>query len=202
MRKREDAKLSRARKQGFTTLAEYEAARSQPKRETLLRKLAGAIRRLEREKRGDALWPSDGICWLWNKPGLSRAAAFRVRYAVDHDFQMSERIRRQINKRKKRDSVAESMRSALNRWKESNAVQNLLGYTIAQLRQHLERQFTPGMNWAEFLAGRIHIDHITPQAAFDLSDDEQWRKCWCLSNLRPLWAKDNLAKSAHIHFLI
>lgn len=46
--------------------------------------------------------------------------------------------------------------------------------------------------------GEIHIDHIIPKAAFDLSDFDQWRICWGLPNLRPLWAKDNLEKKDKI----
>lgn len=72
----------------------------------------------------------------------------------------------------------------------------------AQLRQHIERQFVDGMTWDAFNQGDIHIDHIIPKAAFDLSDFEQWRKCWCMSNLRPLWAKDNVSKGEELMFLV
>ena len=115
---------------------------------------------------------------------------------------MSERLRRQINKRRKRDGIGDVMRSALNTGRESGMVLRVLGYSIATLRQHLEKQFTQGMDWRAFLRGEIHIDHIHPQSAFDLSDDEQWRKCWCLSNLRPMWGKDNLSKSNRATFLL
>ena len=98
--------------------------------------------------------------------------------------------------------VGDLIRGALCRAGESNAVVNLLGYTIADLRSHLERQFTKGMTWERFSKGEIHIDHITPQSAFDLTNPDEWRKCWCLSNLRPLWAKENIAKSNKQIFLI
>jgi len=54
------------------------------------------------------------------------------------------------------------------------------------------------MTWEKFMNGEIHIDHIIPKAAFDLSDFDQWRICWGLPNLRPLWAKDNLEKKDKI----
>lgn len=146
--------------------------------------------------------PSKKVCWLWNKPGITEAESYRIRYRLDETFQLAERMRRQINKKLKRDGIAEVMRSALRRGGKSNRVEQLLGYTISELCAHIERQFTNGMSWDAFMAGRIHIDHITPQAAFDLTDDEQWRQCWCLSNLRPAWARDNLAKSAKRQFLI
>lgn len=54
------------------------------------------------------------------------------------------------------------------------------------------------MTWEKFMNSKIHIDHIIPKAAFDLSDFDQWRICWGLPNLRPLWAKDNLEKKDKI----
>lgn len=70
----------------------------------------------------------------------------------------------------------------------------LLGYTLAELRQHLERQFLPGMSWEN--AGDWHVDHIVPLTAFapESADDPVVRQAWALTNLRPLWAKDNIAK--------
>ena len=43
-----------------------------------------------------------------------------------------------------------------------------------------------------------HIDHIIPVARFDLTDAEQQRRCFHYSNLQPLWAADNLAKSDRV----
>src|SRR3546814_3330220 len=36
----------------------------------------------------------------------------------------------------------------------------LVGYTVADLMAHLERQFLPGMSWDN--RGEWHIDHIRP----------------------------------------
>lgn len=73
---------------------------------------------------------------------------------------------------------------------------DLLGYSISDLMAHLEKQFSDGMSWANY--GAWHIDHIKPICSFefDSKDDNQFIKCWSLDNLRPLWAKDNLVKSA------
>lgn len=131
----------------------------------------------------------------WNNPRLSAAEKFKVRYANDNEFSIRQRIRRQITKKIKRDGIGDNMRSALCRDGNSSVVERTLGYTIAQLKSHLESLFTDGMSWDEFRAGNIHIDHIIPQAAFDLSRDDDYQRCWSLSNLQPLWATDNLAKS-------
>ncbi|MEX0746190.1 MAG: hypothetical protein WD118_11360 [Phycisphaeraceae bacterium] len=125
-----------------------------------------------------------------------------MRYRDDQNFQTKERVRRQLAKAFKRDHVSELMRAAIRRNGRSPKVEQLLGYTIEDLVVHLERQFTRGMNWDRYRAGDIHIDHITPQAAFDLTDDRQWKACWCLSNPRPFWARDNLDKRDKRTFLI
>lgn len=78
----------------------------------------------------------------------------------------------------------------------------LLGYSRRDLLNHLEKQFKDGMAWDNF--GDWHIDHIVPLSSFCISseDDPNLKSAWCLSNLRPLWAKDNMEKSAKRVFLL
>ena len=70
---------------------------------------------------------------------------------------------------------------------------SLLGCTIEFLRSHLEFQFTDGMTWENYPLW--HIDHIVPCCSFNLSKEEEQSKCFHYSNLRPLWAEENIAKS-------
>lgn len=69
-----------------------------------------------------------------------------------------------------------------------------VGYTLAELREHLQSQFQLDMSWQNY--GRWHIDHIRPIASFDFStyQDNGFKQCWTLSNLQPLWARDNWTK--------
>lgn len=132
----------------------------------------------------------------WLNPRMSDAERYRLKYALDPEFSISERMRRQIKKSLQRDGIAEDIRCALKRGGESNKVELLLGYTITELQTHLERQFTKKMTWEKFMQGEIHIDHVLQKKLFNLSNQEEWKACWSLPNLRPMWAKDNLAKSA------
>lgn len=77
-----------------------------------------------------------------------------------------------------------------------------VGYTRDDLAIHLEKQFTKGMGWDNMR--EWHIDHIIPVKVFNFSsmDDNEFKACWALSNLRPLWAKENLLKNAKLEFLI
>lgn len=77
-----------------------------------------------------------------------------------------------------------------------------LGYTPDDLRAHLERQFTKGMGWHN--KGKWHIDHIVPVSAFSFesAEDIEFKRCFALANLRPMWAKENLIKSNRITTLL
>lgn len=77
-----------------------------------------------------------------------------------------------------------------------------LGYTLSDLCQHLERQFAKGMTWANY--GRWHVDHIVPHKSFNYSDvtDPEFRAAWALTNLRPVWASQNLKKGARREHLV
>lgn len=85
--------------------------------------------------------------------------------------------------------------SLQGRTKGGKGWQEILGYSADELRRHLERQFLPGMNWENY--GQWHIDHILPVASFSFTspDDDDFKACWAITNLRPLWAKDNIRKS-------
>lgn len=77
-------------------------------------------------------------------------------------------------------------------------VKEMIGCSLPELRDHLERQFQPGMNWGNYGFYGWHIDHKKPISSFDLTDPEQQRTCFHFSNLQPLWAEDNLRKSDKI----
>lgn len=73
---------------------------------------------------------------------------------------------------------------------------DLVGYTIGQLRKHLEEQFQSGMNWENY--GTFwHVDHKIPVAAFNFErpEDLDFRRCWALRNLQPLESWENMSKS-------
>jgi hypothetical protein len=68
-----------------------------------------------------------------------------------------------------------------------------LGCSIPELKQYIERQFRPGMTWANH--GEWHIDHKRALAGFDLTDRGQFLQACHYTNLQPLWAFENLQKS-------
>ena len=84
--------------------------------------------------------------------------------------------------------------------KTKNMLVNL-PYAMEDLQDHLEKQFEPWMNWDNWgLYCQDHktwqIDHIVPQSSLPFTDvnDDNFLKCWDLSNLRPLESTNNLQK--------
>jgi len=122
---------------------------------------------------------------------------YKVRYDYDSEFNLKERLRRQINKKiEKYPHLGDSFRADIK--KNNNKLYDLLGYTMNDLKTHLEKYFSKGMTWDKFNRGEIHIDHIIPKCHFNLKDETDIKTCWSLENLQPLWAKDNLKKSDNI----
>lgn len=134
--------------------------------------------------------------------GLSDAQRYRWDYANKPEFMLKERLRRQF--RKKAEAVPglqDIIGAALKHGGNSATVESVCGYSMTQLRQHLERQFAKGMTWQCWGRHGWHIDHILPRKCFDLTTIEGVQAYWSLSNLRPLWARKNLEKRDRVEFL-
>jgi len=142
--------------------------------------------------------------------------------ALDWYYKNTEKAK--SNSKKYRESNREKIRGYLREWERDNYKNNpqyklrktlsnrvkdaikickgqksastieLLGCSIEYAREHLENQFIEGMTWDNH--GEWHIDHIIPCAAFDLTKEEEQRRCFHYTNLQPLWAQDNLKKGA------
>lgn len=98
-----------------------------------------------------------------------------------------------------RQNLSRHIRKSVHQPSQHGSWMRSIGYTGGDLRNHLERQFQKGMSWGNY-GTKWHIDHIVPVHSFRLTDNgghpdmDQIRACWALSNLRPLWAADNIKK--------
>ena len=89
-----------------------------------------------------------------------------------------------------------SVRRGLVHGKGGKKTWQMLGYTLDDLRSRLASLFVEGMTWDNY--GEWHIDHIIPIGffVFESADDVEFKMCWRLENLQPLWAADNYRKAA------
>lgn len=73
-----------------------------------------------------------------------------------------------------------------------------VGYSLTNLIDHLKNNFQSGMTWNNYGKGKDHwsIDHIIPRSAFFYNhyNNLQFKKCWDLNNLQPLWNDENTRK--------
>lgn len=73
-----------------------------------------------------------------------------------------------------------------------NGTFNIVGCTPGELKEHIEKQFSEGMNWRNYGFRGWHIDHIKPLALAENNDDV-YELCY-YSNLQPMWARENYKK--------
>jgi len=78
-------------------------------------------------------------------------------------------------------------------YKTSNII-TLLGCSLDEVKQHIEKQFTELMFWDNH-GIYWEVDHIIPCDKFDLTDIEQQKQCFHYSNLQPLTKTENRQKS-------
>ena len=138
----------------------------------------------------------------WAKTNVGKASLKKARQKFYYkDLECSRRLRREdYYKRKQKveyrisDAVSSVIYEALKKNKKGWRWEKLVGYTALDLMKHLESLFQIGMSWNNY--GEWHIDHIIPRSRFHFSsaDDEEFKQCWSLNNLQPLWALDNIKK--------
>src|SRR5438876_1890194 len=156
----------------------------------------------------------------WQRKNRNRInKQYRDRYAANPEFyraklkaerqRMGAKYRAQIKRARHKTRstpegmlyhrMSQSVREALRGAKRKCKWEDLLGYSVADLKRHLELQFIEGMTWEKFFGGGIHIDHIIPRMSFthSSSSDPEFKECWALSNLRPIWPKENSVSGAH-----
>jgi hypothetical protein len=118
--------------------------------------------------------------WKENNPDYEKQWC-RSKRETDPAFRLSKNLSRQIRK-------------SIHKSKDGYHWEDLLGYTLKDLMGHLEKLFKLGMTWQNM--GLWHIDHIRPVSSFNFTsyEDKEFKECWSLNNLQPLWALENMKK--------
>lgn len=119
-----------------------------------------------------------------------------------------KRTIREAEKRKDRGyrlrlAMYSSIRRALVGNRSKTKILSNIGYSEKELSDHLERQFDKKMSWDNY-GTYWNIDHIIPasQFSYESERDDDFLRCWSLTNLRPLSIKENIKKSNKLTHLI
>jgi len=138
----------------------------------------------------------------WADENRNELRAYHTEWRKDNIEYKQSRVSYEAKKRAKDPKYRLATRTRTAVWtclKERNVAKyrstfEILGYTLEELMAHLEKQFTEGMSWENY--GEWHVDHIIPMAKFNFTsvDDPEFKLCWALENLQPLWGPDNLSK--------
>ena len=81
---------------------------------------------------------------------------------------------------------------------KKNTTTNAIGCSFEELKIHIEKQFVKGMSWEN--RKLWHIDHIVPISK--AKTEKEVLDLYHFTNLRPMWASENIKKSNKDLFLI
>lgn len=108
---------------------------------------------------------------------------YKERYHNDVSFRLRGNIRSRVWEALRRTGGG-----------KNSSILKALPYSVEELKLHIERQFTPEMSWDDTKS--FSIDHIIPQKMFPYSsiEEENFKLCWSLDNLRPLPLSQNFSE--------
>jgi hypothetical protein len=121
---------------------------------------------------------------------------------MDEERPKKKRARRQVRRKGNVRTWAKwTLRQIVGRTFRAMAVTRpkarvdaMIGYDRIQFIAHLEGLFQDEMSWERI--DEIHIDHVIPLKWFIQNGIHRPEIINDLSNLEPIWAKDNLRKSS------
>jgi hypothetical protein len=120
--------------------------------------------------------------------------------ALDH----AERRRKRHLERMASEVLYALRMSCRNRFRDFIRSKGKIGFgkyvtmDYERLKDHLEKQFKPGMTWKN--RNKWHIDHIRPLSSYKYINDDgtinkkEIEASWNIKNMQPLWDHENLTK--------
>lgn len=134
-------------------------------------------------------------------------------YAINKDKHLDGAKKRLYERRKTdipfilKEKIAGRVWAAIKAKKGGKSIKKYFSYTMQELKEHLENQFESWMTWENYGTYRVdtwddanpftwtwQLDHIIPHSKFTYTsmEDQAFKDCWALSNLRPYSAKQNV----------
>lgn len=91
-------------------------------------------------------------------------------------------------------SIRARIRDNIKRKSNGGRSTGLLGCDIFFFRDYIESLFDSNMSWNNYGYYGWHLDHIIPCVMFDMTNDDDVKKCFHYTNYQPLWRRDNQSK--------
>jgi hypothetical protein len=131
------------------------------------------------------------------------AKAYKKYKQTEYGREAVRKVNRKHYKNNRLSScISRRIRTSLKSDKAGCHWEDLVDYTLDELKDHIENLFQPGMFWDNYGRYGWHIDHKIPVSLFNIDsyDCKDFKKCWALENLQPLWARDNLKKGNKVNY--
>lgn len=161
-----------------------------------------ARREWEKERRriNPASFAAKNKRWIERNP--EKAKQIRRQYAKNNRESEAAKKRKWVKSKKacplfqiaKRIRATTRKAFKVKKIKKKNLTIEMLGCSFEVFKAHLQKQFTKGMGWHNM--SKWHIDHIVPLAS--AKTESELIALAHFSNLRPMWAADNMSKHAKI----
>lgn len=140
---------------------------------------------------------------VWRNKNKERMAQCRKSWVIKNKSKINELRKNNYNSNNIYSFISKTrclILSSFYRKKMTklNKTEEILGCSFNEFKLHLEKQFQKGMTWEN--RSDWHIDHIVPVSSAKTEQDVIGLNHY--TNLRPLWAKDNLKKSNKNLYLI
>jgi len=149
---------------------------------------------------------------LWNKNNKEKIIEHKKRfdeynpeyykeYRTKNKNKINQKVRIRSKQRRKNDPIFKIKTNYRNRLYDyykgtnrSKRSKELIGLEWDEFKKYIESKFQNNMTWENY--GEWHIDHIVPLSS--ATNDLELEKLFHYTNCQPLWASDNLRKSAKI----
>jgi hypothetical protein len=157
---------------------------------------------------------------VWVEENKEHLAQYNKNYREDNKEYFTLYNREYSKNRKKNDPVFKLRKEVSSRIagdikrqgsSKNGSITQYLDYSIQDLKDHLENKFECWMSWDnrgvynpktwddnDQSTWTWQLDHIIPQSdlPYTSMEDDNFKKCWALGNLRPLSAKLNLLEGS------
>lgn len=109
---------------------------------------------------------------------------FRIKRQTNISYNIESKLRGRLRGALKEGNATKRLRT-----------EELVGCSFEKFREHLKSNLREGMTMEKVLSAEVVIDHIIPCALFDLTNEEEQKKCFHYTNLQPLWMRENAIKA-------